>query len=495
MTAEKTSPLHFTVCPDSFSCAFEKPADMPDTLPAPGSPTTLRAPSLQPGHAAIVGLQWGDEGKGKVVDLLTSLQGSHASARFDIVARYNGGANAGHTVVVGDKKYALHLIPSGILHDGRLNVLGNGVVVDPQQVVKEITGLREQGLTLDDNFLISDRAHVVMPWHKVQDALQEAAFTKGQTEDQNESSGAIGTTGRGIGPAYADKALRSTAIRMGDLLDPDELAERITRLTPIKNATLAGLAEYAGVAFTPLVANDLIAWLKPLAATLAPHIADVSNLLHDRIALGQRILFEGANATLLDIDHGTYPYVTSSNCSSLGVHAGTGVPGHAVPNVLGIVKAYQTRVGGGPMPTELFDDTGETIRQAGREFGTTTGRPRRCGWLDLVALRYTARLCGATGFALMLLDVLAGFDELKICTAYDIHGKRTETFPSRHADLAAAKPIYDTLPGFAEPVQDARRFEDLPTTAQAYVRRIEQAIGIPAVMISVGPKRDQTIVR
>ncbi|MEM7577347.1 MAG: adenylosuccinate synthase [Planctomycetota bacterium] len=466
---------------------------MPDTLPEPNAATALRAPSLKPGHTAIVGLQWGDEGKGKVVDLLTSLEGTHESARFDVVARYNGGANAGHTVVVGDKKYALHLIPSGILHEGRLNVLGNGVVVDPEQVVKEITGLREQGLTLADNFKISDRCHVVMPYHKTQDALQEAAYVLPNAMDQTVEG--IGTTGRGIGPCYADKALRSTAVRMADLLDLANLERILHRIVPIKNATLGALAEYAGEAFTPTQVEDLMTWLRPLAETLGPHIANTSSLLHGRHDAGQRILFEGGNATLLDVDHGTYPYVTSSNCSSLGVHAGTGVPGHAVPNVLGIVKAYQTRVGGGPMPTELHDDTGEQIRQAGREFGTTTGRPRRCGWIDLVALRYTARLCGATAFTLMLLDVLSGFDELNVCTAYDIHGQRTDIFPGNHANLAAAKPIYETLPGFSEPVDDARRFEELPAAAQAYVRHIEDAIGIPAVMISVGPKRDQTIVR
>ncbi|MEM1097991.1 MAG: adenylosuccinate synthase [Planctomycetota bacterium] len=466
---------------------------MPDTLPSPTSEPALRGPSLKPGHAAVVGLQWGDEGKGKVVDLLTSLGGTDASAKFDVVARYNGGANAGHTVVVGDKKYALHLIPSGILHEGRLNVLGNGVVVDPEQVVKEIVGLREQGLTLAENFKISDRCHVVMPYHKAQDALQEAAYVLPNAMDQTVEG--IGTTGRGIGPCYADKALRSTAVRMADLLDLDHLERILHRIVPIKNATLGALAEYAGEAFEPTNVDDLLAWLRPLAETLGPHIANTSSLLHDRNEAGQRILFEGGNATLLDVDHGTYPYVTSSNCSSLGVHAGTGVPGHAVPNVLGIVKAYQTRVGGGAMPTELLDDTGEAIRKAGHEFGTTTGRPRRCGWIDLVALRYTARLCGATGFALMLLDVLSGFDELKVCTAYRIDGQTTERFPSDHASLAAAEPIYETLPGFTEPVSDARRFEDLPDNAKAYVRRIEAAIGIPAVMISVGPKRDQTIVR
>ncbi len=456
---------------------------MPDTLPDAQAPAGL--PTLKPGHAAIVGLQWGDEGKGKVVDLMT--------AQFDVVARYNGGANAGHSVEVGNKRYALHLIPSGILHESKLNVLGNGVVVDPEQVVKEITGLRDQGLKLAENFLISDRAHVVMPYHKAQDQLQEAAYVMPNAMDQTVEG--IGTTGRGIGPCYADKALRSTAVRMTDLLDLDALAHQLHRIVPIKNTTLKALADYTGEAFEPFKVDALLDWLRPLVEVLRPHIADTAPLLHKRIASGQRILFEGANATLLDIDHGTYPYVTSSNCSSLGVHPGTGVAGHHVPNVLGIVKAYQTRVGGGPMPTELHDETGERIREAGREYGTTTGRPRRCGWLDLVALRYTAQISGATGIALMLLDVLAGFEELKVCTAYRIDGRTTDRFPADAKQLEAAEPVYETVPGFTEPVDDCRRFDDLPDNAKAYLAVIEKTIGVPVVLVSVGPRRDQTIVR
>ena len=419
---------------------------------APESADLIHRLNLKPGHAAVVGLQWGDEGKGKVVDLLTGLtceaedggtpevgqhssgtsggEGSPGAGVFDIVARYNGGANAGHTVCVGDKKYALHLIPSGILYPDKLNVLGNGVVVDPEQVVKEITGLREQGLRLTpDNFVISDRAHLVLPYHKAQDALQEAAYTMPNALEQSVEG--IGTTGRGIGPCYADKALRSTAVRMADLRDLDQLARKLHRIVPIKNATLAALAGYAGQPHTPIVVDDLIGWLRPLAEQLVPHLADTATLLHRRIADGQRILFEGANATLLDIDHGTYPYVTSSNCSSLGVHTGTGVAGHHVTNVIGIVKAYQTRVGGGPMPTQLDDATGDRIREVGREYGTTTGRPRRCGWLDLVALRYTATVSGATGLAIMLLDVLAGLPELKVATAYRLDSQTLEAFPRR----------------------------------------------------------------
>ncbi len=459
---------------------------MPPTTATPPDPNVNTAlPQMKPGHAAVVGLQWGDEGKGKVVDLFTR--------HFDVVARYNGGANAGHSVEVGDKRYALHLIPSGILHAEKLNVLGNGVVVDPEQVVKEITGLREQGLTIGDNFLISERAHVVLPYHKAQDQLQEAAYVVPNALDQSVEG--IGTTGRGIGPCYADKALRSTAVRVADLLDFDALQHQLHRIVPIKNATLAALAHYAGEEFTPFEVDALLAWLTPLADQLTPHIADTGALLHERIDAGQRVLFEGANATLLDIDHGTYPYVTSSNCSSLGVHPGTGVAGHHVPNVIGIVKAYQTRVGGGPMPTELHDEVGDRIREVGREFGTTTGRPRRCGWLDLVALKYTARISGATGLAIMLLDVLAGLYELKVCTAYEIDGKTTERFPATPGALGKAKPKLETLPGFAEPVDTARRWDELPEHARGYLGFIEGFVGVPVVMASVGPRRDQTIVR
>lgn len=441
--------------------------------------------NLKPGHAAVVGLQWGDEGKGKVVDLLT--------AGFDVVARYNGGANAGHTVVVGDKKYALHLIPSGILYPDKLNVLGNGVVIDPEQVVKEITGLREQGLKLDDNFLISDRAHVVLPYHKVQDALQEAAYVMPNELDQTIEG--IGTTGRGIGPCYADKALRSTAIRMSDLRDFDQIKHKLHRIVPIKNATLAALAEYAGQEHTPIGVDELLAWLEPLAKQLVPHLTDGAGVLHERIAKGERILFEGANATLLDIDHGTYPYVTSSNCSSLGVHTGTGVAGHHVTNVIGIVKAYQTRVGGGPMPTQLDDATGDRIREVGREFGTTTGRPRRCGWLDLVALKYTATVSGATGMAIMLLDVLAGLPELKVCTAYEIDGQTVTNFPADIGVLSKVTPVYETLPGFPEDVTECTDYDSLPQAARNYLKFVEDFLGVPIVMVSVGPKRSQSIFR
>lgn len=461
---------------------------MPPTAPATttDTKTLIDRLGLKAGHATIVGLQWGDEGKGKVVDML--------AAEFDAVARYNGGANAGHTVVVGDQKYKLHLMPSGILYPDKVNVLGNGVVIDPEQLVSEIVGNRERGLKVEPtNLFISNRAHLVLPYHKTQDQLQETAYTMPNALDQKVEG--IGTTGRGIGPCYADKALRSTAIRVADLLDLDELRHKLHRIVPIKNATLQALAKYTGETIEPIDADALLEWLKPLAEVLVPHIADTAGLLHKVGQDNKRILFEGANATLLDIDHGTYPYVTSSNCSSLGAHTGTGVPGHQVGNVIGIVKAYQTRVGGGPMPTQLDDATGDRIREVGREYGTTTGRPRRCGWIDLVALKYTASVSGATCLCIMLLDVLANLPELKLCTAYKVNGQTTDRFPVCSDDLSKAEPVYETLPGFEGPVDQCKSIEELPANAQAYLKFISEYLGVPVVLASVGPKRDETAVR
>jgi len=461
---------------------------MPPTAPGTSTETKplIDRLGLKPGHATIVGLQWGDEGKGKVVDML--------AAEFDAVARYNGGANAGHTVVVGDQKYKLHLMPSGILYPGKFNVLGNGVVIDPEQLVSEIVGNRERGLKVDTtNLFISNRAHLVLPYHKAQDQLQEAAYIMPNALDQVVEG--IGTTGRGIGPCYADKALRSTAVRMADLQDLNELRHKLHRIVPIKNATLKALSEYTGDTFEPIDADALLEWLKPLAEVLVPHITNTAGLLHRVTAEDKRILFEGANATLLDIDHGTYPYVTSSNCSSLGAHTGTGVPGHQVPNVIGIVKAYQTRVGGGPMPTQLDDATGDRIREVGHEYGTTTGRPRRCGWIDLVALKYTASVSGATALCVMLLDVLADLPELKLCTGYMIDGKPVDEFPACSDDLSKIEPVYETLPGFEGPVDQCRSIAELPENAQNYLKFISDFLGVPVVLASVGPKRDQSAVR
>ncbi len=449
---------------------------------AAASDLPLKDFGISQGNWAVVGLQWGDEGKGKVVDLL--------APQFDLVVRYNGGANAGHSVQVGETRYALHLIPSGILYADKLNVLGNGVVIDPEQLIKEINGLRERDVKIESNLQISDRAHVVLPYHKEQDRLLEAALSATRGDGKK-----IGTTGRGIGPCYADKALRATAIRMGELLSRETLCEKLTHVVAIKNMMLKALAEQSGESFDLMdpeaVCEQALAW----GDALRPFVVDATSLVHDSMDQGKRLLFEGANATLLDIDHGTYPYVTSSNCSSLGVHTGTSVPGSKVDGVIGIVKAYQTRVGGGPMPTELFDETGDRIRDVGREYGTTTGRPRRCGWLDLVALRYSARISGATVIGLMLLDVLAGLPELKVCVGYKYEGKVLDTLPADCRVLEDVEPVYETLEGFAEPVDDCVSYDDLPAGAKAYIARIEKYVGVPVRIVSVGPRRSQTIIK
>jgi len=437
---------------------------------------------LEPGHCAVVGLQWGDEGKGKVVDLLT--------ARHDLVVRYNGGANAGHTVVVGEQRYALHLIPSGILYSDKLNVLGNGVVIDPAKVIEEITGLRDRGVQIGDNFKISDRAHIVFSYHKAQDALMEAALSKARGDGKK-----IGTTGRGIGPAYADKASRSTAVRMGELLDAKKLADKLPHIVHIKNVMLGALATDCGQPYEPISAEALLAECAEYAEKLGKHICDTSHLLHDASETGKSILFEGANATLLDIDHGTYPYVTSSNCSSLGVHTGTGMPGQQLDNVVGIMKAYSTRVGGGPFPTELHNEIGDRIREVGREYGTTTGRPRRCGWLDLMAVKYSAQISGATCLGVMLLDVLAGHETLNICVGYKHNGKTLPTFPADAQTLAEVEPILEQVPGFSEDVTECRSFSELPEEARNYITCIEKHVGVPVKIISVGPRRDQTLLK
>ncbi|HEX7009818.1 MAG TPA: adenylosuccinate synthase [Phycisphaeraceae bacterium] len=437
---------------------------------------------LSRGHTAVVGLQWGDEGKGKIVDLL--------APSFDLVVRYNGGANAGHSVQVGDERYALHLIPSGILYPDKINVLGNGVVIDPEQLVKEIQALRQRGVQVGDNLRISDRAHVVLPYHKTEDVLFDQAVASAWNSGEP-----IGTTGRGIGPCYADKALRSTAVRVADLLDEPRLREKLARIVAVKNVILGALAQRCGRAFEPFDADRIFQQLQPQIQALRPHVCDAAQLLHQAMDQNKRLLFEGANATLLDIDHGTYPFVTSSNCSSLGVHTGAGIPGQRVTGVLGIVKAYQTRVGGGPMPTELTDATGQRIRDRGREYGTTTGRPRRCGWLDLVALKYTAMVSGATAIALMLLDVLAGLEEIRVCVGYRYRGRLLEGYPADADVLAQVEPVYETLPGFAQEIVDCRRFDELPPASQAYIQHIERFVGVPVVMVSVGPRRNQTVLR
>jgi adenylosuccinate synthase len=433
-----------------------------------------------PCHSAVVGLQWGDEGKGKVVDLLTE--------HHDVIVRYNGGANAGHTVVVGSERYALHLTPSGILYPDKLCVIGNGVVVDPLTLIDEIDGLRKRGIEVGDNLRISDRAHVVMPYHKAHDAALESALGGAATADRDQ---AIGTTRRGIGPAYADKVHRSTAVRMADLLEADRLRERLRLVCRIRSAELAALDP----TIPPLDPDELTEQFAALGRRLAPHVTDTTYLLHDQIDAGRSILFEGANACLLDVDHGTYPYVTSSSCSTLGIPPGTGLPMSNVERIVGIMKAYGTRVGAGPFPTEQDNELGDRIRDRGNEYGTTTGRPRRCGWLDLVAVRYSAMICGVTSLACMLLDVMSGFDEIKLCTRYRLpDGAETDRFIPDADRLSRVEPVYETLPGWSEEVVGLSQRDALPNNAQAYLQRIEQFVGVPVEIISVGPERTQTLV-
>jgi len=445
----------------------------------------LHRMGLEAGHAAVVGLQWGDEGKGQIVDQLTG--------HFDAVVRYNGGNNAGHSVHIGREKFALHLVPSGILYPDKLNIVSNGVVVDPSPdtgILKEIMGLRNRGVSIGENLRISDRAHVVMPYHKVQDALYDEAVAHTW-----ESGTAIGTTGRGIGPCYADKALRTTAIRMGELLDPDRLREKINRVVTIKNVLLSALAGHCGRPFDPF--DPQVLWEQAVVQgqNLKSHVTDTFQLLHDTVVSGKRVLFEGANAALLDIDHGTYPFVTSSSTSSLGVGPGTGLPVQTVKNVIGVAKAYTSRVGGGPHPTELQDAVGEHIRNVGKEFGTTTGRPRRCGWLDLTAVRYSAKLNGCTAMVCTGLSVLAGLDPLKVCVGYRYGGRKSENFLPDADVLAQAEPVYEQLEGFSGVIGDIQDYRDLPAPARAYIDRVERFVGVPVRVVCVGPRRDQTILR
>lgn len=437
-------------------------------------------------HSAVVGLQWGDEGKGKLVDRL--------AGRFDAVVRYNGGANAGHSVVVGGERYALHLVPSGILAPGVLAVIGNGVVVDPERLIEELDALAGRGVDVS-SLVLSDRAHVVLAYHKAEDALREELLRAAPVDAASaprHAVSAIGTTGRGIGPAYADKVQRATAVRVGDLLRPELLRAKLDLVCSMKNAIFRGLRPGEP---DPFCAKEIGDRMVAMGERLRPLIRDTTYLLHDLDRSGKTILFEGANATMLDVDHGTFPYVTSSSASSLGIGPGSGLPPQKVGRIIGVVKAYSTRVGGGPMPTELFDDTAHRIRERGREYGTTTGRPRRVGWIDLVAARYAAMVSGATEIGLTLLDVLAGLDELNLCVAYETAEGRTDRFLPDGFDLAGARPVYERMPGFGEDVSRVRSFEDLPRAARAYVETIESFVGVPVRTIGVGPDREQTIER
>lgn len=419
----------------------------------------------------ITGAQWGDEGKGKVVDVLT--EDAH------VVARYQGGHNAGHTVVINDEKYVLHLVPSGILHAEKLSVIGNGTVVEPLSLLAEIDGLRARGVEVGDNLLLSNGAHLIMPYHMALEAACERQLGKDR----------IGTTGRGIGPAYTDKASRS-GIKVGDLLLPEVFREKLEKTLGFTNQVLEKI--YGAGTFR---VDDVYSSYMEYAERLRPHIADTKAAVNRVLEDGGNVLIEGAQGTLLDIDHGTYPYVTSSNASAGGACTGLGIGPTRIREVLGVVKAYTTRVGEGPFPSELEDSVGEGLQQRGGEFGATTGRPRRCGWLDMVALRYSARINGLTGVVLTKLDILDGVGEIKICTAYERDGKRIADFPVTAAELAGCEPVYETVPGWKESTRGVTDFEKLPEAAKGYVSTIERMLGVEAHVVCTGQERDELIIR
>jgi adenylosuccinate synthase len=418
----------------------------------------------------VIGLQWGDEAKGKLVDLLTD--------EHEIVVRYQGGSNAGHTVVTNGQTYKLSLIPSGILSPKVQCVVTGGVVVNPASILQEIDALVARGIKVGSNLMLSDRAHVIFPWHIAEDAILDKSCSSGEN---------IGTTMRGIGPCYRDKVARSFAVRLGDLYRPD-FRQKLEYIAEAKNATI-------GVLITPhpFNATEIAGEYLGYAERLRPYIADTTAYLLDAVESGKRILFEGAQGALLDVDHGTFPFVTSSNSSGAGVSSGSGLPGRWITKVIGVVKAYSTRVGGGPFPTEQDNDIGQHIRDRGNEYGTVTRRPRRCGWFDAVAVRYTARLSGADALAVMLLDVLSELEELKICTAYQLDGKRVTNFPSHVDDLRRVEPVYETLAGWKQDITKVRKMADLPAAARDYLDRISQLIARPVEVVSVGPDREQTI--
>jgi len=422
------------------------------------------------GNTVVLGLQWGDEGKGKVIDLL--------SDKTDLVVRCQGGANAGHTVVVGERKVVLHLLPSGALHEGALCIIGNGVVVDPAALLHELADLGPAGEQLAGRLHISDRAHLVMPWHKALDAATETS--KGAAK--------VGTTLRGIGPAYGDKIAR-TGLRCGELRNLAAFEQRLRAQLALVNRQLT----LFGAELLPVEAT--IATVLADCQRIAAFVADTATILHDAVAAGKMILFEGAQGILLDIDYGTYPFVTSSNTGIGGVITGAGVSHKAVGQVVGIVKAYTTRVGSGAFPTELPDPAGTALRERGGEFGATTGRPRRCGWIDLVALRFACRLNGVDRIALTKLDVLTSEERIGVCTGYRLDGNVIDTVPGCHEDFARVEPVIEYLPGWSEDIRRCRDYAKLPKAAQDYVTYLEKAIGVPVSWIGTGPGRDEIIVR
>lgn len=421
-------------------------------------------------NRVVLGLQWGDEGKGKVIDLLAS--------STEVVVRCQGGANAGHTVVVGGRKTVLHLLPSGVLHPGAICVIGNGVVIDAKALCEELDDLAKGGCDLAGRLTISDRAHLVLPVHKAIDAAAEVA--KGASK--------VGTTLRGIGPTYIDKASR-VGIRCGDLADFDGFVVKMRAHLALMNRQLAALGA------APISEADGIEAALPSLRRIAPLVADTATVLHAAAAAGKCFLFEGAQGVMLDLDYGTYPFVTSSNTGVGGVITGTGLSHKQLGEVIGVAKAYCTRVGSGPFPSELTDARGEALRERGREFGATTGRPRRCGWFDAVAVRFACRLNGVDSLALTKLDILTGEPQVPMVVAYELNGKRIDTIPARIEDFARVQPIYESMPGWSESLSACRRIEDLPAAARAYVQALERQVGVPARWIGVGPGRDEIIVR
>jgi adenylosuccinate synthase len=417
----------------------------------------------------IVGAQWGDEGKGKIVDLL--------SDDIDIVARYQGGANAGHTVVIGNQEYVLHLIPSGIFHKHVTCVIGNGVVIDPKALMDEIAMIKSFKIKIDGRFFISHNAHLIMPYHKLLDEMREKSAQK------------IGTTGRGIGPAYIDKYMR-IGIRVVDLLNRRILSDKLKTNIAEKNEILSKLYGSA-----KLDVDKIIAEYEEFDKKIDPYVTDTVSFLNTALRKKKNILAEGAQGALLDVDHGTYPYVTSSNPTSGGACTGLGIPPTSVRKIIGISKAYSTRVGNGPFPTELENEIGEKLRMIGGEFGATTGRPRRCGWMDMVSLRHSIQVNGIDQLALTKLDVLDNFDEIKICTGYRIGKKTTQAFPTDVQTLESVEPVYITIPGWKETISAARKWKHLPRATRKYIETFEKLSGVPVQIVSVGARRDQTILR
>jgi len=420
-------------------------------------------------NTCVIGLQWGDEGKGKIIDILAK--------DFDIIARYQGGGNAGHTLIIGDEKFIFHLIPSGILHQDKKCVIGNGIVFDPKLFIEEIEGLAERNINVTGNLFVSDRAHVVFPYHKKLDLLQE----------KQKGNSMIGTTGRGIGPCYTDKISRD-GIRVAELLDKERFKDKLKRTVEEKNRTFVKLYDDEPVSW-----EDIYEEYCGYADKIAPFVCDTVDLMARAIGDNKSILFEGAQGALLDVDFGTYPFTTSSNTTSGGVSSGIGVSPKQINNIIGITKAYTTRVGSGPFPTEVEGEDGEHIRKKGGEFGSTTGRPRRCGWFDAVAIQHSVRISGVDSLIVTKLDVLDDQDTIKICTGYKYNEKLYNTFPADIDVLNNCEPVYEEVPGWNEDTSGMRSAESLPEKAKDYIKRIENIVGVKVKMVSVGPERSQII--